>query len=61
MIKKTVIATMPIVPCEPVKAYVGDDGIYVPSCYDFRYYKMLISKELFVEAYNKWIKENDDE
>lgn len=41
---------------EPAKAYVGDDGIYVPSRYDPRYHELLISKELFVEAYNKWIK-----
>lgn len=41
---------------KPAKAYVGDDGIYVPSRYDHRYHELLISKELFVEAYNKWIK-----
>ena len=41
--------------------YVGDDGIYIP-CNDYvqegfgSAYKMLISKELFVEAYNEWIK-----
>lgn len=38
------------------KSYVGDDGIYVPSRYDHRYHELLISKELLVEAYNKWIK-----
>ena len=42
---------------EPAKAFVGDDGIYVPSMHDFRYHEMLISKEIFVEAYNKWIKD----
>ena len=36
--------------------YVDDEGIYVPHDYDPRYHKLLISKELFVEAYNKWIK-----
>lgn len=41
---------------EPVTAYVGDDGIYVPYEYDMRYHKLLISKDIFVEAYNKWIK-----
>lgn len=42
--------------------YIGDDGIYVPDDIDFRFHKMLISKELFVEAYNKWIKgeQNND-
>jgi hypothetical protein len=45
-----------ILPAEPVKAFVGDDGIYIPSRHDFRFHEMLISKELFVEAYNKWIK-----
>ena len=40
--------------------YVGDDAIYVP-CEPITknevtsYYKPLITKELFVEAYNKWI------
>lgn len=45
-----------IAPVELAKSYVGDDGIYVVSDIDLRCYKMLISKELFVEAYNKWIK-----
>lgn len=41
--------------------YVGEDGIYIPAeeCVPEGYtsiYKQLISKELFVEAYNKWIK-----
>lgn len=44
-----------IVACEPAKPFVDDDGIYVPSDVDFRYHKLLISKELFVEAYYKWI------
>lgn len=41
--------------------YVSDDGIYVPykdyvleGCSSA--YKLVISKEMFVEAYNKWIK-----
>ncbi len=41
---------------KPAKAYVGNDGIYVPSRYDSRLHELLISRELFVEAYNKWIK-----
>ena len=45
-----------IQPAEPAKAFVGDDGIYVPCRHDFRFHEMLISRELFVEAYNKWIK-----
>lgn len=53
---KTVTLTAEIKPFEPVKPYVGDDGIYVPYEYDQRYHKLLISRELFVEAYNKWIK-----
>ena len=48
--------TAKIIPSEPAKPYVGDDGIYIPDSYDSRYCRMLISKELFVEAYNKWIK-----
>ncbi len=47
--------------------YVNENGIYMPTeeyvpegCASF--YKQLISKELFVEAYNKWIKgEKNDE
>ena len=41
--------------------FVDDDGIYVPleqyapeGCVSN--YRCLITKELFVEAYNKWIK-----
>ncbi len=42
---------------EPAKPFVNDDGIYIPSNVDSRYHKLLISRELFVEAYNKWIAE----
>ena len=45
-----------IEPLKPVQSYVDDDGIYIPYEYDPTYHRMLISKELFVEAYNKWIK-----
>lgn len=55
--KSTYTAT--IIPAEPAKAFVGKDGIYVPSRHDFRFHEMLISKELFVEAYNKWIKSGE--
>ena len=40
---------------------VKDDGIYIPleqyvqEGHDAQYH-MLISKEVFIEAYNKWIK-----
>ena len=40
---------------KPAKAYVGDDGIYIPSRHDYRCHELLISKDLFIEAYNKWI------
>ena len=41
--------------------YVGEDGIYEPiDAYvpegTASLYKMIISKEMFIEAYNKWIK-----
>ena len=49
-------AALEIKPAEQAKAFVGDDGIYVPSRYDYRAYEVLISRELFIEAYNKWIK-----
>ena len=47
--------------------YVDDDGIYVPSQHYVQkgfapQYRMLIPKDLFIEAYNKWIKgENNNE
>jgi hypothetical protein len=50
------IVTAEISKPEPAKAFVDDEGIYVPLDSDPRYHKMLISKELFVAAYNKWIK-----
>ena len=37
-----------------IKAFVGDDGIYVPSEV-YGCHKLLMSKDIFVEAYNKWI------
>jgi hypothetical protein len=40
---------------EPAKPFVDDYGIYVPSNVDSRYHKLLISRELFVEVYNRWI------
>ena len=40
---------------EFVKPYVDDNGIWIPSVTNPRCHEMLISKELFVEAFNKWI------
>lgn len=45
--------------------YIGEDDIYEPV---YAYapegirvsYEMIISKEMFVEAYNRWIKEAED-
>lgn len=44
--------------------YVGDDGIWAPveayvpeGCASS--YKLVMSKEMFIEAYNKWIKNAD--
>lgn len=45
---------------DPIKTYVMDDGIYIPDAYDYMGYRMFISKETFIEAYNKWIKNNND-
>lgn len=42
--------------------YVWEDGIYVP-CEDYveegcvSAYKCILTKEMFVEAYDKWIKD----
>lgn len=46
--------------------YVGDDGIYVPiDEYVLEGYKvtyrMIMSKEMFIEAYSKWIKGEEAE
>lgn len=45
----------------PQEPYIDNSGIWVPECPYVEegtasHYKMIISKELFVEAYNKWIK-----
>ena len=50
------------VQCNP---YVGADGIYIPvqsyvSEDTMPAYRLLISKDMFVEVYNKWIKGEDD-
>lgn len=42
---------------ERVKPFVGDDGIYIPSSVDCRAHQCIITKEMFIEAYNKWIRE----
>lgn len=44
--------------------YIGEDGIYIPLNPYVEEglassYKMFLSKELFVEAYNKWILGDD--
>ena len=47
-------------------AYINDTGIWVP-CHEYSlkgtssHYKMLISKDLFIEAYNKWIRSENNE
>lgn len=46
--------------------YVGEDGIYVPvNAYvpegRASIYTMLMSKEMFIEAYNKYIKGEENE
>ena len=42
--------TAEIKSADPAKAFVGDNGIYVPSRYDARHHELLITKELFIEA-----------
>lgn len=57
------VAKTSITPKEYIKndPYVGDNGIYVPI-HEYTQkgtvslYRCIITKELFVEAYNKWIK-----
>lgn len=44
--------------------YVGEDGIYTP-CEQYvpkgciSTYSCILTKEMFIEAYNKWIREED--
>lgn len=57
-INRSAMCVAKIAPIEPAKPFVDDDGIYVPSSFDSRYHQCLITRELFVEAYNKWIKPN---
>ena len=45
---------------ELAKPYVDDRAIYVPYELNPIYHRQLISRELFVEAYNKWIKGESD-
>ena len=45
---------------------IDDEGIWMPIneyvSEEFEtLYKLIISKDMFVEAYNKWIKENNNE
>ena len=45
--------------------FVGDDGMYMPvDEYTLEgtasLYRIVMTKEMFVEAYNKWIKGGDD-
>lgn len=41
--------------------YVDDDGIYSRITSTNDVYRCVMTKEIFIEAYNKWIKgENDD-
>jgi len=41
---------------EIAKPFVDDEGIYIPSSVDSSCHRCIITRELFVEAYNKWIK-----
>ena len=39
------------------KPYVDDKGIHAPFAYDGQIFdQCIITREMFVEAYNKWIK-----
>lgn len=48
----------------PQYPFVGEDGIYTP-CSDYvpegcrSDYKCILTKEVFVEAYEKWIKKGE--
>ena len=41
------------------KPYVNDHGIYAPVVYDDNIYdQCIMTKEMFVAAYNRWINNN---
>ena len=46
--------------------YIDDEGIYIPEK-DYvpedavSFFKCIMTKEMFIEAYNKWIKDNTNE
>ena len=49
-----------------INPYVDDDGIYVPVKEYIpkgtpELYNCIITKEMFIEAYNKWIKDDNNE
>lgn len=54
--KISYINTSTIKKPEYVKPFVDNEGIYIPDEFNPIYHRQLISRELFVEAYNKWIK-----
>lgn len=54
-----VCPTAKIVQPEPAKPYIDDNGIWMPSVTNPRCHQMFMSKELFIEAYNKWIRRYD--
>ena len=48
------------------KPFVGDDGIYVPvneyvTQGTSTEYRCILTRDMFVEAYNKWIKDAENE
>lgn len=41
--------------------YIGDDGIYSPMFFNSEVlYQRIVPKHLFIEAYNQWIKEEEN-
>lgn len=55
VVKVTNIEPLPL--AEP---YVGEDGIYGVHTMDPRFNVLIMTKEQFIEAYNKWIATPND-
>lgn len=49
-----------IEPLPFVEPYVDEDGIYGVHDLDPRFHKLIMTKEQFIEAYNKWIATPND-
>lgn len=55
-----VIKVENVEPLPLAEPYVGEDGIYGVNDLDPHFNKLIMTKEQFIEAYNKWINTPND-